>query len=145
MLPEALVGVFAAVRAQLDDHTHGLGQAVLADFIDGGYFASHLRRMRDVYRSRRDALANACGALEGNVKLASTRAGMHATLLMPSIRADRGLSARVATAGVATLPLSRYAIGRPRWRGLLLGYAALDERTIARGVARLTEALRGEA
>lgn len=146
VLPEALVGVFAAVRAQLDDHTHGLGQAVLADFIDGGYYASHLRRMRDVYRSRRDALASAFdAALERDVKLGSMRAGMHATLLMPSIRADGGVAARVAIAGVAALPLSRYAIGRPRWRGLLLGYAALDERAIERGVARLARALRGGA
>jgi DNA-binding transcriptional MocR family regulator len=66
---------------------------------------------------------------------------MHAALLTPRVRGDRGLAERVAAAGVPALPLSRYAIGRPRWRGLLLGYAALDEPTIEDGVARLAKVL----
>ena len=141
VLPAALVDVFAAVRAQLDDHTHGLSQAVLADFIDGGYFASHLRRMRDVYRSRRDALAEACGHLPEGVTLGAARGGMHVPLLAQRLRTDRALAARAVAAGVSTLPLSRYAIGRVRWRGLLLGYAGLDERAIAAGIARLAKVL----
>ncbi len=52
VLPPQLVDVFAAVRGQLDDHTHGLAQAVLADFLDAGHFAAHLRRMRGVYEAQ---------------------------------------------------------------------------------------------
>ena len=37
-------------------------QAVLADFIDEGYFASHLRRMRLVYEARHNALIESVDA-----------------------------------------------------------------------------------
>jgi GntR family transcriptional regulator/MocR family aminotransferase len=63
VLPRALVPVFDAVRRQLDDHTHGFMQAVLADFIDGGHFTAHLRAMRALYQQRRDVLSmHACAS-----------------------------------------------------------------------------------
>ena len=39
------------------------GRLWVADFIDGGYLAAHVRRMRSVYAARRDALAGACEAV----------------------------------------------------------------------------------
>ena len=141
VLPAPLVEVFAAVRGQLDDHTHGLAQAALADFIDGGYFAAHLRRMRERYRERRDALIAAARCLPAGYVLGPARGGMHVALIASRRVADVSLAARARDAGVAALPLSRYALGRARHRGLLLGYAALDERTIEAGVTRLASAL----
>jgi GntR family transcriptional regulator / MocR family aminotransferase len=142
VLPAALVDVFAAVRAQLDDHTHGLGQAVLADFMDGGHYAAHLRRMRDVYRARRDALVAASRMLPQRYTLGPSRSGFSVTVLAPAgERSDVALVAHAARHAVHALPLSRYAIGRARWRGLLLGYAGLDERTIRQSMRRLARAL----
>ena len=138
VLPPSLVDVFAAVRGQLDDHTHGLAQAVLADFIDGGHLASHLRRMRELYAARRDALVRSARAqLPTQVALGPTHAGLSAALLLVHGGTDRALAARAAAAGIATLPLSRHALGRPRWTGLLLGYAALAARDIDDGMRRL--------
>jgi GntR family transcriptional regulator/MocR family aminotransferase len=142
VLPPALVDVFAAVRAQLDDHTHGLGQATLADFIDGGHFATHVRRMREAYRARRDALVRAAHALPRPVRLGVAQAGFSVAMFMPRGVPDRGFAERAADNGIAVMPLSRYAIGRSRRNGLLLGYAALAEAEIERGVARLARMLR---
>ncbi len=142
VLPAALVPVFEAVRRQLDDHTHGPLQAALADFIDEGRLAAHLRRMCALYAARRDALTLACARLlpEG-VALASIGGAMSATVRLPARLRDLLAVERAAAAGVQVLPLSRYAI-RARSNGLLLGYAALDERAIAMGVGRLARALR---
>ena len=77
VLPPQLVDVFAAVRGQLDDHTHGLAQAVLADFLDAGHFAAHLRRMRGVYEARRDALVRACARESSRRRDARSRGRGH--------------------------------------------------------------------
>ena len=140
-LPAPLVDVFAAVRGQLDGHSHGHAQAVLADFIDGGHFAAHLRRMRGVYEARRDAMIRAFREyLPDGVTLGPIAAGMHTTLLVPR-SADRALADAALRNGVRVMPLSRYALRSRAHRGLLLGYAALDESSIADGVARLARVI----
>ena len=143
VLPSPLVDVFAAVRGQLDGHTHGLAQAVLADFIDGGHFAAHLRRMHGVYSQRREALVRACEReLPSGATLGRSSAGMSAPLLVDRRWPDRELAEAANKGSVQVLPLSRYAVRSRAWRGLLLGYAALDESTVRNGVARLARVLR---
>jgi GntR family transcriptional regulator/MocR family aminotransferase len=142
VLPPALVDVFEAVRRQLDDHTHAPLQGALADFIDGGHFAAHLRRMRTLYTQRRDALKRACTrALPPFVRLGPLDAGMTAALHLPSRASDRAVAARAAARGIVAVPLSRYATDA-NVNGLLLGYAALDERRIVADVAALARVLR---
>lgn len=145
VLPWPLVAPFAAVRAQLDQHSHGIAQAVLADFLDGGHYAAHLRRMRAQYAARRDLVV---AALAGHgvpaAALGPAAAGMHVALHLPRAWRDRDAALACAAAGVDAMPLSRYAC-RARVNGLLLGYAALDERAIRDGAARLARALRQRA
>jgi GntR family transcriptional regulator/MocR family aminotransferase len=144
VLPSPLVPVFEAVRRQLDDHTHGAMQAVLADFMDGGHFNAHLRRMRLLYHGRRDALIAACArSLPATAILGPATSGMNAALHLPARFADVGVAARAAAAGVRVQPLSRYASGTKAGNGLLLGYTALTERRIAAGIARLARAIDG--
>jgi GntR family transcriptional regulator/MocR family aminotransferase len=106
VLPPPLVPVFEAVRRQLDDHTHGAMQAVLADFIDGGHFNAHLRRMRALYHARRDALVSACArSLPAAAVLGPATSGMNVALHLPEWLADIGIAARAAAAGVRVQPL----------------------------------------
>ena len=141
VLPASLVDVFHALRRQLDDHTHGSMQAVLADFIAGGHFSAHVRRMRALYAARRDALASACARDLPACALGALGCGMNATLALAAPIRDAAAASDAARAGIRVLPLSRYAVRAPI-NGWLLGYAALPERRIAAGVARLASVLR---
>ena len=143
IVPTALIDVFHAVRRQLDDHTHGFMQAVLADFIAGGHFSAHVRKMRGLYGARRDALIDAFGRHAPNVPLGGHASGMHATLEWDASQPDTAIAARAAREGIRVLPLSRYATSAARLNGLLLGYTALSDRRIASAVARLAPALCG--
>jgi len=138
VIPTAMCAVFAAVRSQLDDHTHGFAQAVLADFIDEGHFASHLRRMRALYRERRDALVDACDRHLPRATLGPTFAGMNAALHLPRSMPDRSLREQGAQAGLALMPLSRF---HPALNGLHLGYTALTPAAIRDGARRLAALL----
>jgi GntR family transcriptional regulator / MocR family aminotransferase len=144
VLPRALVPVFRAVRAQQDDHTHGLAQAVMADFADGGHFGAHLRKMRAVYGARRDALVAACAReLDASARLGPTTTGMNAALYLPRELVDRDVAARARASGIAALALSRHSASARGVNGLLLGYTALSERRIAEGIALLARVLEG--
>jgi len=145
VLPRPLVPVFEALRRQLDDHTHGYMQAVLADFMDGGHFSAHLRRMRSLYHERRDALVAACArSLPEAVVLGPATSGMNVALHLPAHLPDQRAAARAAASGLRVQPLSRYASGAHRRNGLLLGYTALTERRIAAGINRLAQVITGD-
>jgi DNA-binding transcriptional MocR family regulator len=132
----------AGRRLDVDDHTHGFMQAVLADFIAGGHFSAHLRSMRTLYAGRHDALYAALSR-HGLRELAPAGpgCGMHATLDLPLHVGDAAAAASAAHAGIRVQPLARYCAGVPRRNGLLLGYSALSERRIGAGVARLARVL----
>jgi GntR family transcriptional regulator/MocR family aminotransferase len=109
-----------------------------------GHFGAHLRRMRALYRERRDVLVEAVGRQLGDgLRLGPADAGLEvAAYLAPGLR-TRDVLARTARLGLALLPLSRYALAGAGREGLLLGYAALTPAAIRAGVRALGRALRG--
>lgn len=146
--PPRLVDAFIAARALADRHSPGVEQAALADFIAEGHFARHIRRTRALYAARQAALVDAARReLTGLLEVRPADAGLHLVGWLPDDADDATLAERAAAHGVETVPLSRYALGASGPRGLILGYAALDEETIHAGVARLAAALasRGRA
>src|SRR6185437_12117709 len=59
VVPERIVDAFAAARSTLDRHPPTLEQAILTDFILDGHFGHHVRRMRQLYARRMEALCDA--------------------------------------------------------------------------------------
>jgi GntR family transcriptional regulator/MocR family aminotransferase len=147
VVPAGLVDAFVAARALSDRHSPSVTQAALADFIDAGYFARHVRQTRALYAERQGALVAAARRdLGGLLEVAPAGAGMHLVGWLPPGVDDR-VAARAALArDVEVPPLSAYRL-RPRRRGarggLLLGYAAYPPREIAEACGRLAAALRG--
>ena len=71
--------------------------------------------------------------------MAGVAAGLHAVVLLPRGTDERALVAAAADDGVAVTGLtSMYRASEPPGPGLVLGYAALTEREIAEGIARLS-------
>ncbi len=143
IVPPQFVEAFVAARALADRHSPTIDQAVLAEFMLEGHFTRHIRRMRALYASRRDALmAAAQHELHGLLSVAPTEAGMHAVGWLAEGHDDRVASARAAAHGVEVPALSAYALEPLARGGLILGYSALTEAQIAAGVRRLALVLR---
>ncbi len=142
VLPPDLVAAAAAVRRSLDISPPTFPQAILASFIREGHFARHLRRMRTLYRERRDALVGALRQELGpEVALRGESAGMHLVLELPPGLDDREVAARAAAAGLWTMPLAfcrTAAGGRP---GLVLGYGGTDAARLRDAARRLAALL----
>jgi GntR family transcriptional regulator/MocR family aminotransferase len=135
VVPESLVDAFAAGRTIVDGHSPSFMQAVLADFIAGGYLASHIRRMRGLYQERREVLLDAiAGRLAGRIAMKASDTGLHATGWLADGVDDRALSRRAAARGLDLPPLSRYYLSRRAHPGLLFNYAAVPPADILRGI-----------
>lgn len=135
VLPKSLTQAFQAAHAELYREGHLMTHAALATFIAEGHYAAHIRRMRMLYGRRRAILVNLIERRLGAQWLDrhSSDAGLHVVVNLPDGIDDTQVVQEARTRGVLTRPLSRYfAAGTPGRPGLLLGYACVPERDIAR-------------
>lgn len=146
VLPAALADAFAQRRALDMRHSEIGTQAVMAEFLAGGHFQRHVRRMRQAARARRDALLHAWpAAIPGCQPPPPVAAGLHLCLRVASLARERELLAAAHAAGVEMSALSDYwlADGAPppdARAGLVLGFAAVPEHDIAEAIRTLRTA-----
>ncbi|XZG70638.1 MocR-like pyridoxine biosynthesis transcription factor PdxR [Chitinibacteraceae bacterium HSL-7] len=144
VVPRAYVAPVHAALAQCQPRGRQVEQRVLAEFIASGAFFAHLRRMRKLYRARRDALADALAQQFGGDGIVSGgAAGMHLALRLNTAAPDKALSEAALAKGLVARPLSAY-LGAPRsdCNGFVLGYAQVPENRMAEQVARLAALVR---
>lgn len=120
-------------------------QEALSDFMADGHFLAHVRRMRRIYRSRRDHLAAALARQLGDVLAAEVPpGGMQLIARFKDGATDGEAVTRLVAAGVEVRALSSLALERPRDFGLLLGFAAWRENEIGAAVRIMTNCLTGK-
>lgn len=144
VVPENLVDGFALGLMELYREGHLAPQAVLAEFIREGHFASHIRRMRTIYSERRVTLIEAIHEHFGDaLPVIGSAAGLHLVLGLPGDVDDQALSARALAHGIVARPLSLYYCDkRQARRGLVLGYGCVARDEIPREFARLATVIR---
>jgi GntR family transcriptional regulator/MocR family aminotransferase len=143
--PPDLLQPFVTARALQDGHSPLQPQAMAADFLVEGHFATHLRRMRALYLEQQETLRREVEqSLAAWVDLDASPAGMHLVAYLHEGLDDREASLAAARRGVEAVPLSRYYVDAPQEQGLLLGYSGFGVGALRDGVRRLAAAL-GEA
>ncbi|NRQ40491.1 PLP-dependent aminotransferase family protein, partial [Nonomuraea sp. NN258] len=100
VLPGRLVDDMAAAKIAMDRGSPVLDQLVFADFLSRGEFDRHLRRMRPVYRRRRDALLLALRERLPELVPAGVAAGLHLVTWLPDGLDEATVVARAAGRGV---------------------------------------------
>ena len=138
------------LKARMSNGQAWLEQAALAAFIDEGHFDRHLRRLRQVYKARRDCLTEALrGTFNGAVILGEA-SGLHLVWqLPPGFPPARQIQARAREQGVGIYALSSGAAydfnAGTEDNMLVFGYSSLSEMQIKNAVRSLNlilEALR---
>jgi GntR family transcriptional regulator / MocR family aminotransferase len=146
VVPAALVEPLSALLARTTPRGRAADQLALAEFMHSGQFSLHLRRMRRLYRQRRDALVAALEQQLGDVAdVYGGSAGMHLALRLRNPQADDATMSRALLAqGTVAPALSEQGIGNrvQPWRGFLLGYAQVPVEQMPALVARLAAAVR---
>ncbi|OXJ30629.1 DNA-binding protein [Burkholderia sp. HI2714] len=139
VVPPTLVERFTRTLRELVHRGHSADQLAMAEFIDTGLFARHLRRMRTLYAARRSSLEAALARHLGAVlSVRESPGGMHlsADLAMPLH--DTDVARAAAAHGLLLQPLSSYRVGDGRpYNGFVLGYAGLSDTTIETATMQL--------
>ncbi len=142
--PTDLIDAFVKARAIVTHASSLMEQAILADFINGGHFATHIRTMRTLYAERQAVvLEEAKTELDGLLDLQSDEAGMDLIGWLPWGVDDQVAFRKAAANRVEVTPLSAYSIKRQRRGALRLGYTGYTPSDLRRGVRDLATALRG--
>jgi GntR family transcriptional regulator / MocR family aminotransferase len=119
-----------------------LEQLALAMLIESGRYDRHLRRMRDVYGGRRDALVHTLAEQAPHIGLQGLAAGFHA---VARLRPEADEQAIVEAARARSIGLYGMSSYRPSGRTgppeLVLGFGNLTETAIARGIAAIGDLL----
>jgi GntR family transcriptional regulator/MocR family aminotransferase len=115
----------------------------VAELFEDGDLVRHVRRMRRVYRGRRDALVEALRTHLGSVVQVMPPAGGMAlwARVDPAVDLDRW-SERGVEHGVGFLAGRRYAFDGGQVHAVRLGFTPLDEQELDEAARRMATALR---
>jgi GntR family transcriptional regulator/MocR family aminotransferase len=140
--PASLVPAFTAAKWLSDLHSASLEQQTLAEFIAGGMYERHLRRLRRRNTARRTALLDAVQKYLGDrVEVTGEGAGTHVVLWPRKHVSEKAVVATAAKRGVGIYGIEHCFLRRPSRPGFLLGYARLTELEIREGIRLLGEVL----
>jgi GntR family transcriptional regulator/MocR family aminotransferase len=146
--PATLAGELAHQKAFDDMGSALLEQLALARLLDGGGFARHLRRVRPVYRARRDATLAALAEHVPGAVPRGIAAGLHVYVELPPGSDEAAVVGAARARGVLVEGAAwHWADAASAPAALVLGYGSLGEPAIRRGLAVLGEitAARGSA
>jgi GntR family transcriptional regulator/MocR family aminotransferase len=134
VLPSGLIEPFQRAKWLSDRHTAHLDQAALADFIREGHMERHIRRMRRVYKRRRDTFLDALARGFGDrARVLGDASGMHLVVRFDS----PVVAARAARSGVHLVSTRVYYAGDAPPHDFIVRFTGLSERGIREAVKRL--------
>jgi len=143
VLPPSLINGAISCKKLLDYGMPWLDQAVLADFISSGGYDNYLKRLRSLYRNRRDRLIKELTEKLGKIDLRGTECGTHLVWKLPEWAPDANqLKAMMLKKDVGIYNLWHDSICNWDYadechRLILLGYGAISEENIREGVDRI--------
>lgn len=140
--PRAVIDKLALLRRHTDVQGDLALEEAVAELIEDGSLLRHVRRMRRIYRARRDVLVEGLRQHAGDALSFEVPRGGMALWARTAVDADelerQALALRV---GISTARAYTLA-GRPVRPGVRLGFAALDEEELRRATRLLGRAVR---
>jgi GntR family transcriptional regulator / MocR family aminotransferase len=144
VLPTDLLADFKKLKWYSDRHHSGIEQLILARFLKEGHFDKHIRKMKRIYKQRRQALVDSLKNHFPDCRIWGHAAGMHLVAEFPSTVFDEKLLDWIFSHSVRVYPVEDYSIVKGNHRNkIVLGYGSLTPDRIEEGIARLGKAIRG--
>jgi GntR family transcriptional regulator/MocR family aminotransferase len=116
-----------------------LEQLALADFVARGELDRHLRRVRLVYRERREALLGALARAIPGARVTGSAAGLYALALLPAGLDEEGVVSAAGARGVRVEGLASHRIRADAGAGLVLGFASVPAASMREGLRLIGE------
>ena len=141
--PKGLSKAFEGAKLLSDRHASEVHQVIMTEFIDGGFYEAHIRRLKKLYEARRNVMMETVNkSLSKYGKLVSCSQGTHLAFVFDTKIDDVGLTHYLRTAmGLELRPLSRCYIQAKPLSGFILGFAGFTEDQIREGVQLLNKGI----
>ncbi|MEU6330939.1 PLP-dependent aminotransferase family protein [Streptomyces sp. NPDC047049] len=142
--PAALRRACVIAKQAADLHTSTVDQAAAARYLAVADLDAHLRRVRDAYRARRDALVDGLStALPGGSRWNRPAGGMFVWVTLPEGYDATALLPWVVRHDVAYVPGAPFFAGPPDATAVRLSFVTHSPEEIREGLERLRKALEG--
>ena len=139
ILPEELLARYRASFRNTASPVSRFEQQTLAQFLAGGYYVRHLRRVGSLYRERSAAFTRAVNGIPG-VRVSANDAGLHA-LITHAFLSESEMLARAEGVGIRLSGLSGYCHrAAPMPSTVVSGFAGLNLAQIGELAALLADA-----
>ena len=143
VVPASLVDSFKNGLYELQRPGQVVIQAALADFMEEGHFASHIRKLKQTYGERRRLLQTSLAAVaEVGARLSLVDSGLHLVVEFNADCDDVYIAELANQQGLRVYPLSTYCMGETPEKGLIIGYAYAATEHISRYASLLAEVIK---
>jgi GntR family transcriptional regulator/MocR family aminotransferase len=141
--PRWAMRTLVAAKNSLDWHCPVPLQMGVAAFVADGHLGRHVRRLRRIYRERRDHLSAALqDRLGDTLQPIVSHYGMHMAALTRATIDCEAVSSALAGRGIQVHALDRYYHGPVPRSGFVLSYATADTAQLTAAVDALAEEIR---
>ena len=96
---------YAATVPRMDQH-------ILANFMESGYFAKHLNKMRKIYKRKLEIITKTISKYNPTVTISGEQAGMHLLLTVRTSKTEEELVVLAKQAGIRVYGLHEYVSGK---------------------------------
>lgn len=143
VLPSHLVARFREWKRLSDHHSNSVSQLALLRFIESGDLERHIRKMKKVYRSRREHMTELLNRYFPNqYRIQGGSAGMHAVLELQDVIFTPELIKHIRDNGVYVVPVEEHAIVKGHYENqIILGYAHLSLQDMEEGLRRIRDVI----
>lgn len=136
VLPDHLVERFQTVCGGYNCPVSRLDQAIVADFINEGYFEKHLNRMRKKYKEKHDAVIHILQKYNDKVTVTGDYAGLYVIARLLKKCDEKRILERAARYGINLRPVSAYYehIPADHIPAFLIGFSNQEIRELQEGL-----------
>lgn len=130
------------VKQGLDLHTSTLTQMAVHDLVRDGFLDVHLERVRQIYASQCEVMAQALATkFPTSVKWAKPSGGMFLWLQLPDHLNATDMLKDALAAEVAYVPGAPFFVEQPQHNTMRLSFATANPATIESGITRLAQVI----
>jgi GntR family transcriptional regulator/MocR family aminotransferase len=143
IVPHRMVDTYRKARLLAGAHLPLHLQMAIAEFIDSGDLDRHVKRLRALYKDRRNTLVGALKKRLGElVEVRQERSGVFVIARFKTRLSAATILNRAAEAGVSLTSTEDFYLRHAPRNEFILGFGSLSERQIIEGVSRLARILK---
>lgn len=139
IVPPQLIKPIVAAKQFQDGYTSALPQMTLFRFLNGDFYAEHLRNMRKLYKARLDILHAAVHQyLAAWTRPPLPQGGLQLVCPLADAATERRLIQAAAAQGMKVYGLADFYTGQPREGALVFGFSAYTPDEIVKFIKKLS-------